>query len=229
MKKSFLILPLLFAAPAFAEPLNYNVVSFTESAAATVDNDTMSVTFAVEESGKERQAVSREVTRRFNALSARVAADKTFKAAAGNRSARPAYDDKGRITGWHDTAYLNVESKDFQALSRLIAISRNDAAVRNTAFSVSPQKRHETVNRLSKQALQNFRSRAEFISNTLGFKGYKIVSIQINSDFRSTENTPVMMKAARSAAYHADAEAQTNTENPGSEEIVQTVSGSIQM
>lgn len=230
MRKILFLLPLLAALPVSAEPLNYNVVSFSETASATVANDTMKITFAVEESGKDRRDVSNRVTRRLNALNARIFADKTFKGAMGNRSAHAVYDDKGRITGWKDTAYISVESKNFQALSQLAASSQNDAAVRGMQFSVSPEKRSATTDELSRQALKNFRTRAEFISNTLGFRGYKIVNIQIDNNFTAYRSAaPVAMRSAKAAGEESDAAVQIDTSNPGTEEIMQTVSGSIQM
>ncbi|KPN71682.1 SIMPL domain-containing protein [Neisseria sp. 83E34] len=222
---ALLLLPLI-ATPVFAEPLNYNVVSFSESVSTTADNDLMSVVFAIEEEGKDRQAVSNRITQRLNTLNARISANKAFKGAVINRSTQPHYNEKGKVTGWYDSAYVSVESKDFQALNKLIAASQNDAAVMRLSFTVSPEKRSEITNELSKQALKNFKKRAEVISQTLGFRGYKIVNIQIDSNFR-TRQTAAMKSQTMDAALSSVPE--MTADNPGTEEIIQTVSGSIQM
>ena len=54
------LLPLLLVAalPATAEPLNYNIVQFSESATATIPNDTLTATFEISEEGKSREQVS---------------------------------------------------------------------------------------------------------------------------------------------------------------------------
>lgn len=230
LNKVFLLLPALAAVSAQAEPLNYNVVSFSESAVATVEKDVMKVTFVIEEAGKDRQEVSNRVTRRFNALTARIKAEPSFKSGLAGRNVRPDYNDKGKITGWNDSVYVDVESKNFPALNKLVAASQGEAAVHSMGFSVSPEKRSEVTNRLSKQVLKNFRLRAQVLSEALGFKSYKIVNIQINSDFR-TYAAPAAMKSRM--AYAAAAEAAPapgmDAGNPGTEEIVQTVNGSIQM
>mgnify|MGYP000001579957 FL=1 len=222
----------LAAAPVWAEPLNYNVVSFSESAVATINKDLMTANLRIQEDGTNRQTVSNTVTNRLNALTARIKTDKSLKSELVGRSVYPRYN-KQKIVGYTDTAYIQVESKDFQALNKLIAASQNEAALENVDFSVSAEKRSETVNNLSRQALKNFTARAQVLSDALGFGGrYKIVNINIQSDFRSYAKTAVaaapMMARMADTQYEAAAP-EMNINEPGTEEIVQTVNGSVQM
>lgn len=220
----------LAAAPVWAEPLNYNVVSFSESAVATINKDLMTANLRIQEDGTNRQTVSNTVTNRLNALTARIKADKSLKSELVGRSVYPRYN-KQKIVGYTDIAYIQVESKDFQALNKLIAASQNEAALENVDFSVSAEKRSETVNNLSRQALKNFTARAQVLSDTLGFGGrYKIVNINIQSDFRSYAKTAAAPMMARMADTQYEAAApEMNINEPGTEEIVQTVNGSVQM
>ena len=221
----------LAAAPVWAEPLNYNVVSFSESAVATINKDLMTANLRIQEDGTNRQTVSNTVTNRLNALNARIKADKSLKSELVGRSVYPRYN-KQKIVGYTDTAYIQVESKDFQALNKLIAASQNEAALENVDFSVSAEKRSETVNNLSRQALKNFTARAQVLSDTLGFGGrYKIVNINIQSDFRSYAKTAAAPMMARGiGGMQAEAAApEMDIAEPGTEEIVQTVNGSVQM
>lgn len=229
MRKTILFTLALFTAPVLAEPLNYNVVSFSESARTTIENDVMNVTFAIEEEGRDRQQVSNQTTTRLNALTARIAANREFKSSSTNRNTRPHYNEKGKIIGWHDSAYVNVQSKNFQALNKLIAASQNEASVQNMGFSVSPEKRSKTINELSREALKNFQARAKFISETMGFKGYKIVNIKIDSQFDTFHTPNLNLKARALNASVSEAAPQMSGDNSGTEEVVQTVSGSIQM
>ena len=118
----------LAAAPVWAEPLNYNVVSFSESAVATINKDLMTANLRIQEDGTNRQTVSNTVTNRLNALTARIKADKSLKIELVGRSVYPRYN-KQKIVGYTDIAYIQVESKDFQALNKLIAASQNEAAL----------------------------------------------------------------------------------------------------
>ncbi|MDO4997631.1 MAG: SIMPL domain-containing protein [Neisseria sp.] len=220
---------LLAAASVHAEPLNYNVVSFSERVSSTVANDLMSVNLLIRESSSDRQNASNSVTKRLNAVQAQLK-NSAFKVELSNRYVQPEYNNQGKIRGWVDSAYVQVQSKDFVALSKAVAQVQNDAMVQDLRFSVSPEKRHETVNELSKQALKNFRSRAKVLSETLGFSDYKIVNINIDSSFNTSYAAPAMMKTmALRSAMDASSAPEMDVSNPGSEEISQTVNGSIQM
>ncbi len=228
--KRLLITALLAAAwPAAAEGLNYNVVSFSESATVVVPNDLMDVRLMVREEGGDRQAVSNAVTRKLNALNARIRSAGAMESELVHRSASPRYDSRGKISGWSDQAYVRVQSKDFQALNKLIAQSQQEAALQGVSFRISSEKRSEVVNELSREALKNFQARAKVVSNTLGFSGYKIVNLNLDNSFRSYAQGATMMKAMRADMAMEAAAPEMVTDNPGSEEITQTVSGSIQM
>lgn len=90
------LLPLLLVAalPATAEPLNYNIVQFSESATATIPNDTLTATFEISEEGKSREQVSNTVTRRLNILNHRIEANLKFESELLSRNASPSYEYK---------------------------------------------------------------------------------------------------------------------------------------
>ena len=71
MLRNVLIASLIAAAtlPAAAEPLNYNVVEFSESAGMKVPRDTMTAMFRIRAEGKERQAVNAAFMEKFNDFS----------------------------------------------------------------------------------------------------------------------------------------------------------------
>ncbi|WP_274584350.1 SIMPL domain-containing protein [Neisseria leonii] len=227
MKRIIMCGLMLAVLPAAAEGLNYNVVSFSESATALVANDLMDVRLTVREEGGDRQAVSNAVTRKLNILNARIRGQEAVESELVHRSVSPRYE-KGKVAAWLDQATVRVQSRDFQALNKLIAQSQQEAVLQGMNFRVSAQKRSETVNRLSRQALENFQARAEVVSRTLGFSGYKIVNLNLDSSFNSYSGGVRAAKIAPAAMALSDAPEMV-TDNPGSEEITQTVSGSIQM
>lgn len=231
MKKSrfaALFLAALTAAVQ-AEPLNYNVVEFVESATVSVPRDTMTAVFTVRAEAREREAAHRAFAAKMNAFSRR-AADKALEVSKANRSSHPVYsypDNKRVQTGWQESIEYTVKSQDFAALNRLIAQSQKDAEVQNTHFTLSPQKRNSAVDEASRAALLRFKDRAAALAQTLGFSGYKIVSLKLGE----LGDAPVMMMSAK-AGYAAPMAADSATAappSPGIEEIRITVNGSVQM
>lgn len=228
------LLPVLLAAtlatPAFAEEMHYNLLQFQESAAVTVANDTMTVILKVEQQSPSRQTAADTVTRRLNAVLARSrAGGKMFKTETLGRNVYPVYDNNNRIKGWQDSARLRIESSDFAALSKLIADSQNEAMPAGLHFSVSPQKHAQAVEQAAEKALQSFRQRAQTVSRSLGFSGYKIVRISLNESFESHAEYSAAAPVPMAAAYAQKHSAPVMDTEPGEQEIRQTVNGTVQM
>lgn len=221
--------------PAVAEPLNYNVVEFSESAVMEVARDTMTSRFQVRAEGKDRAAVNKEFTRKFNSFNSK-SKNSAFQSELLSRSAVPTYQyNKGKRiqTGWIETADFKVESKDFSALNRLIADSQDEASLSHTYFSISKSKREDAIDEVSKAAILRFKDRAKNLAATLGFSNYKIVKLNlghIGSRQTSDAAAPVAYKMARAVmAEAADMAEPVGESSPGTEEISITVDGSIQM
>ena len=226
MSKKALLLAALAAAtaaaPAVAEPLNYNVIEFSESASAEVQQDTMII-------GLE---VNRAFMQKYNQLTRHISANKVLKSELQGRRANPLYQYKnGKQTqiGWQESAQIRVESTDFTAINQLIAQAQNDAALQYTQFSVSKKKREAVIDEVSKAALKRFQARADTLVQTLGFRGYKIVHLNLgqigNQSAEYAAPAPMMMRAAKADSMGGMPE----TTNPGTEEIRITVNGTIQM
>lgn len=230
--KTILILAIALTAPAFAEnTLNYNLVEFNESATVTVPNDTMHITLVIQENGKIRETISNTVTRKLNALQTKIRGNKQFVAELGNRSVYPQYNDKQQITGWQDRVEMHIKSTDFNALSQLVAETQSFAMLDGISFSVSPDKRAKAVEQASEQALKAFQKRAEFVSRSLGFSGYKLVKVDLNNRFESAREAyaaPMMMSAKRNMAVSASM-MDMSAENAGEQSIQQNLNVTIQM
>ncbi|WP_416190780.1 SIMPL domain-containing protein [Neisseria sp. CCUG12390] len=235
LRPTLTALLLAAAFPAAAEPLNYNVVEFSESAGMEVPRDTMTARFQVRAEGKDRQSVNTAFTQKFNSFN-RKAKNSAFKTELLSRNAFPRYqyhNGKRIQTGWEEHAEFRVESKDFAALNRLIAEAQNEAHVEYTSFSLSKEKRESVIDEVSKSAINRFKQRAQTLAETLGHRSYKIVKLNLGHIGSGTvsQSESVQTKMYRSAvpmAASMDAEA-LETASPGSEEISITVDGTVQM
>ncbi|QMT32857.1 SIMPL domain-containing protein [Conchiformibius steedae DSM 2580] len=232
------VLPVtLLALPAAAadnETLHYNLVNFRESVSVTVANDTLNVSFNISEKAKNRQQAAQVVTRRLNALLARIKANRAFESETTNRQSYPEYDDKQRVNGWRDSVEVQVRSQDFAALMRLIADSEQDAAVTRMYYSVSPQKRAAAVEEATEKVLQTFQQRAQGFSRSLGFSGYKIVRLDLNSSFTNVAEEGVSyarapLPMAMPVTMQAKSAANAMDNNPGKQQIHQSINASVQM
>ena len=125
-------------------------------------------------------------------------------------------------------AQADVARYEGELQTATAAKAQNDAALQYTQFSVSKKKREAVIDEVSKAALKRFQARADTLVQTLGFRGYKIVHLnlgQIGNQSAEYAAAPMMMRAAKADSMGGMPE----TTNPGTEEIRITVNGTIQM
>ena len=234
-----LVLATALPAAAETDTLHYNIVEFAESANLEITRDTMTAYFSIASEGKDRATVNKAFQKKFNDFNKAVQNNK-LQTEILNRSASPRYEynnGKRIQTGWEEEAVFKVESKDFDAINRLIDETLQTATLNRIGFSISKEKREAAVDQVSKAAILRFKDRAQDLAKTLGFSNYKIVKLNLGHiGNRSIDDrlgfARTKMMNAEAAMFKRSASDENNAiqaPSPGSEEISITVNGSVQM
>lgn len=232
-----LVLATALPAAAETDTLHYNIVEFAESANLEITRDTMTAYFSIASEGKDRATVNKAFQKKFNDFNKAVQNNK-LQTEILNRSASPRYEynnGKRIQTGWEEEAVFKVESKDFDAINRLIDETLQTATLNRIGFSISKEKREAAVDQVSKAAILRFKDRAQDLAKTLGFSNYKIVKLNLGHiGNRSIDNgfARAKMMNVEAAMFKRSASDENNAiqaPSPGSEEISITVNGSVQM
>ncbi len=232
-----LVLATALPAAAETDTLHYNMIEFAESANLEITRDTMTAYFSIASEGKDRATVNKAFQKKFNDFNKAVQNNK-LQTEILNRSASPRYEynnGKRIQTGWEEEAVFKVESKDFDAINRLIDETLQTATLNRIGFSISKEKREAAVDQVSKAAILRFKDRAQDLAKTLGFSNYKIVKLNLGHiGNRSIDNgfARAKMMNAEAAMFKRSASDENNAiqvPSPGSEEISITVNGSVQM
>lgn len=208
---------LLASLPAFAEDApRYNQVSLRAEVTKEVIRDLMVVTLYSEAQNSDPGKLAKEITDTMNKAVQQARLIKDVKISQGSRNSYPVYDSKGqKITGWRERAELRLESADFPALSKLTGELLQDLKMGGMDFSIAPATRKSNEDALFKEAVDAFKARAQLATEALGGKGYKVVSLNLNSSGYPRpylRNAPMAMKAmaADEAAPAPDIEAGTS-------------------
>ena len=233
-----LILATALPAAAETDTLHYNMIEFAESANLEITRDTMTAYFSIASEDKDRATVNKAFQKKFNDFNKAVQNNK-LQTEILNRSASPRYEynnnGKRIQTGWEEEAVFKVESKDFDAINRLIDETLQTATLNRIGFSISKEKREAAVDQVSKAAILRFKDRAQDLAKTLGFSNYKIVKLNLGHiGNRSIDNgfARAKMMNAEAAMFKRSASDENNAiqaSSPGSEEISITVNGLVQM
>lgn len=174
----------LASLPALAEETRYNQVSLSAQVERAVSHDTMRVTLYAEAQEQDPAALAEQITRQLNDALKTARGAKDITVSSGNRSSHPVYDEKGQsIVAWRERGEIILESSNFAALSDLTGKLLDPLSLASMNFSLSSASRRSTEDALIKEAIEAFRARAEIASEALGASSYKIVSLNLNTQF----------------------------------------------
>lgn len=228
--RSFLMLPLVmglvFAGQSLAEPLNYNQVSLRAEVQQSVNNDTLTVVLFTEEQDTDPAKLANRITTTLNKGLETARQNKSIKVSSGNRSSQPVYDEKHQnIVAWREHGEIRLEGTDFAQVSIVTGDLLGDLNLGSMSFSLSPSSRTATEDSLIKEAIEAFKRRADIATRGLGGNGYKIVQLNLNTQFMS----PRPYMRANSMIMAAEAKMDTPAVEGGEADVTVNADGVIEV
>jgi len=181
MMRIVLLCGLLFSITVHAESGPYNRVGFQVEVAREVANDQLAATMSVEIQDKQPSRVAQQINSVINDALKKASAFRSIKSGSGNQNTRPVYGKSNQIDAWRGHAEITLESRDFKAVSELIAQLQQNMQLVNMNFSVAPDTRALIENELISEAIRNFDARANVIRTAMGAASYKNVNLSINN------------------------------------------------
>jgi predicted secreted protein len=194
-----------FAGAQAAEPAapRYNTVEFQADVLREVQNDLLNATLYVELNDASPAVVADRVNKSLNE-SLRVAREfKGVTARSGNSRTYPVYTRGNVLQGWRGRAEIRVESKDFEAASRLIGRLQADMQLAGMHFSVSPETRRAVESELIAEAIAAFKARAGIVQSALAGAGYKLQRLSISTGHDTPQPRFAIARAAAASEVTA--------------------------
>lgn len=177
-----LVVLLASATAIAAEPApRYNSVTLQASAQRELANDLLSATLYVEVNDATAAGVAKAVNAAVNSALRTAHQEKAVRAWSGNNQTYPVYTRGNQLQGWRGRGEVRVESKDFEAASKLIGKLQASMQLAGVQFSVSPEARAAAENELISQAIAAFKARAAIVQKALGGRGYKLQTLDVSS------------------------------------------------
>ncbi len=189
-------------AHAEAAP-TYDRVSLNASAQAQVENNLMRVVFYAQSEQKNASAAASTVNATMQKADALLRDDDKLHHQTLDYTTQPVYDDR-TIVAWQVRQSLLVESENMAHLADRMGPLQNLLDVQSVSFDVTDNERRLREDELIRQALDNFRARAELISNQLGASGYRIVQVTVDGQGQVYAPPRAMKAYAMSAAESAE-------------------------
>lgn len=227
LKWMFGALALLLAGSALAgDPApRYNTVELQAEAQRELANDSVSASLYVELNEANPAALAAALNKAANEALRAAREYPAVHARSGNNQTYPVYAKGNVLQGWRGRAEIRLESKDFEAASRLIGKLQSGMQLANTALSVSPEARRQAENELIAQAIAAFKLRADIVRRALGGRSYKIERLNVSTGYSAP---PPRFAVARALAAGAPEVAPPNLEG-GVSMVTVTVGGAIEV
>lgn len=186
--RSLYLLPLLaglsLGTPALAESLNYNQISLRAEVQQAVNNDTLTVTLFTEEQDTDPAKLAERITKKLNKGLETARANQQIKVASGNRYSQPVYNEKReKIIAWRERGEIRIEGTDFAQVSAVTGELLGDLNLDSMQFSLSSASRSKTEDELIGQAIEAFKKRAKIATQGIGGNDYKIVQLNLNTQY----------------------------------------------
>lgn len=229
LKKLFIILPLAGASLATsAEELSATTqgttFQFSTEVSRTVEKDLMNVSLYSRKSGKSLAELKNEVSANLNKVLEVAKQYPDIEVQTDGISNRVNYDDKGKVNGWIAEGYINLKSKNFASIEKVLESLDNQIAIEEINFSVSPQAMKALEDEMTLDVIKEFQHKAEVVQKGLNAKTYQLVNVEL-----STPQNPVG-HYARPMMAMAKMSSSTAEEMPleaGKETISATASGKV--
>ncbi|WP_022961764.1 SIMPL domain-containing protein [Halopseudomonas pelagia] len=208
-----------------AEEVRYNQVSLRAEVQQAVSHDTLQVRLYAEDQDKDAGKLAGRITDRLNKALETARQTTGVSVSSGNRSSQPVYDEKReKIVAWRERGDILLESTDFASLSTLTGKLMGELNLGDMQFSLSPENRRSTEDELIREAIEAFKARADIATRSLGGTDYKIVNLNLNSQFMQ----PPMYRGAKMAMM-ADAESASPSVEGGQADVTVSADGVIEV
>ncbi|MBM4385261.1 MAG: SIMPL domain-containing protein [Deltaproteobacteria bacterium] len=175
---------LVFAAAAAMSaqvlPQPRNQVSFSVFAEREVANDWTTGTIGTTASGSDPAELAARINKQMTEALALAKQAKGVKVTSGSYNTYPEYGDGNRIVRWQASQDLILESKDTDAVAKLLGkLQAKGLLLRGISFSVSRETQRKLEDELIAEAIEKFRSRASLVAKSFGKSSYGLITVNV--------------------------------------------------
>jgi predicted secreted protein len=211
------------AAPARAdEETTLHRVEFSVQVGREAHNDVVRAVMVASRENVDAARLAEDINRIMASALRDAKAQQAVQVRSGNYQTSPVYEDR-RVTRWRAEQELILESRDPDAIHRLLGALQDRLLLRSLGYTVSPEKNRQLETGLVEDALAAFKERADLIVSGLGASGYDIVHLRLDGN----GSPPAPLYVARAAM--AMKEDSVVAGEPGTSQLTSGVYATIRL
>lgn len=233
LQKIFLFLPIILSSVATsAENVEIDagkasVFRFSTTVHRTVEKDLMHATVYSRKTGKTLPELKKTVSTNLNQVIEKAKQFPEIEVEAEGIRNYVNYNNKGQIDGWTTEGQVYLQSKDFDAVAKILEELDGELAIGSVSFSVSPEKNAALEDEMTLEIIKQFQHKAEVIKKGLNARNYILADVQLNTPGgqQSHEIRP-MMQMEKTVFASSESRADIPLE-AGKATISATASGAV--
>ncbi len=176
-----------------------NRVSFQVERSTEVANDSIRAIVGITDEDTDSARLADRVNKKMTRALAAAKAVREVHVESAGYSTYPVHQD-GKLRRWRASQDMVLESRDVEAVTKLVGKLQGELQLRSIEFFVSPERRREIEDKLIAEVLAAFKQRAEIVRTNLSATDYEIVRIGINSQGAPPRPVRFAMEARSMAA-----------------------------
>jgi predicted secreted protein len=212
------------SAQTLPQPRNH--VSFNVAAEREVANDWTTGLIGTTASGSDPAELASRINKQMAAALALAKQAKGVKVTSGAYNTYPEYGDGNRIIRWQASQDLILESKDVDAVAKLLGkLQGQGLLLRSISFSVARETQRKLEEELIAEAIAAFRARAALVAKSFGKASYGLISVNVGG---GGYQPPMPMMRGKMEMMSADAAVAPSFEG-GTSHVRMDVNGTIEL
>ena len=211
---------------AHAAPIGYDQLTFQTEVKEEIQNDEVTASLYKKAQATDAKTLATTLNTSINKALTIAKRYPTVTVSTGQQSTYPRYDKNDKIIGWTGQANIDIKSTDFAATSQLIAALQETLVMNNLTFGVSSTKKDALEQKLMTDASRAFQQQAKNLTRAWDARGYRVVTVNLNTNNNNYPRPMYSMKAAGSSME--DSVPSQNFES-GNSTISVTANGTIEL
>ena len=213
-------------ASAQTLPQPRNQVSFNVASEREVANDWTTGLIGTTASGSDPAELASRINKQMTAALVLAKQAKGVKVTSGAYNTYPEYGDGNRIIRWQASQDLILESKDVDAVAKLLGkLQGQGLLLRSISFSVARETQRKLEEELIAEAIAAFRARASLVAKSFGKASYGLIAVNVGG---GGYQPPMPMMRGKMEMMSADAAVAPSFEG-GTSHVRMDVNGTIEL
>lgn len=204
-----------------------NVLQLSATGTVEVQQDILSIALTTSREGADPVALQEQLKKALDAAlaiaKAAAQADR-MEVRTGQFGLWPRHGQDGRMSGWHGTAELILEGRDFARITQAAARIQT-LTVARVGYDLSRELRASVEREAQAQAIERFKGKAGDLAREFGFSAYGLREVAVNLNDQGF----VPRRSAMAAPMAREAAGMPLPVEAGKTAVTVTVSGSVQL